>query len=92
MEQLLKKEHFDQTIAIYKKYFRTGDTDYLPKLMILIEEDFGPHNEQWVHEILSGITCKGQNYNEPYETYYKVFEVLGYKIVDTIMIGGESNE
>ena len=75
----LKKEDVDKVIAICRKYYSTGDTDYLPRYRELFERVFG-ENQHWIKDIFTGIVCKAFDYSEPNETYYKVLKVFGFKI------------
>lgn len=77
----IKKKDLDEVIRVGKKYYRTNDTDLLPKYFKLKEKVFGD-DEEWVGDIISGLSFKSRNVDVPYETYYKVFEVLGFKIVE----------
>ena len=82
MEKKLIKKDVDNAIRITKKYYRSSDSDYLEALGKAEEKAFGDER-YWVSSLLSGVTCKDiQNYAEPYETYYKVLEDVGFEIVE----------
>ena len=81
MAKMLDKRKVDEVIRINKKYYKTGDTDYLEKLREAAKSAFGENDWVWLGDIITGITVKyGTHYQEPYATYYKVLEVLGYEI------------
>lgn len=78
----LNKELVDEAIRLNKKYYITSDQD-ICKLLIMAEEEAFENDSSWIKLILSGITCKkSRTYDEPYETYYKVLEVLGFEVVE----------
>ena len=79
MEKVIDKAKLDEAIRLNKKYFRTGDMDICREMHRAESEAF-KKDSYWMSDILSGLTLKDHNYAEPYATYYKVFEALGYEI------------
>ncbi len=79
MKQLNKKL-VDEAIRLNKKYYNNECIDYAAKWGSE-KKAFG-EDSYWVIEIINGITWKRKNLDEPYETYYKVLEVLGFEVVE----------
>lgn len=77
-KKLVKKDVYE-AIRLNKKYYRTGDTDFLPGYFNARHKAFG-NDDSWISDIITGLTCKRSDHNEPYSTYYKVIECLGYQI------------
>ena len=75
---MLNKEKFKVLIDLTKRYYATHNTELIDTMIELEQEVFGEYDCSWAGDIITGITCKSKT--EPYETYYKVFEVLGYEI------------
>ena len=86
MNKKLVKKDVDEAIRLNKKYYRTGDTDFLPGYRNALHKAFG-NDDRWICDIITGLTCKRCDHNEPYSTYHKVLECLGYQIE-----GGIENE
>ena len=94
MNKILVKKDVDEAIRLEKKYFRKGDTDILPAYHAALEKTFG-RDSMWIGNITKGLTIKRSGYNEPYSTYYKVLECLGYQVEGdqaTEGAGGEKDE
>ena len=82
MEEMLDKKKVDEAIRLNQKYYKTSDVDIARLSSRANEDAFGLENSYWLGNILSAITVKyGTNYDEPYDTYYDVLEVLGFTIV-----------
>lgn len=82
MGSKLNKKLIDEAIRLNKKYYITGDQDICKLVLIAEDEAFGA-DSNWIRSIMSGLTCKKSGtYDEPYETYYKVLEVLGFEVVE----------
>lgn len=79
MEKTLSKRLLDEAIRLNKKYFSTGDLDICNVMHNAERKAFGD-DYRWCEDIITGITIKRRDYKEPYETYYKVFEALGFEI------------
>lgn len=78
---IIEKAKLDEAIRLSKKYYRTGDRDLITPL--LAAEDTAYRAESgWFCTLLTAITLKRLDYNEPYQTYYDVLRVLGFEIVD----------
>ena len=82
----IKKETLDELIRIIKKYHKTGDTDLLPKYMVLgnelAEQAFSKDNKgvcfrDLVSSIYGGF---GLNQNATNETVYEIFNLLGISV------------
>lgn len=79
----LNKKDLDEAIRLEKKYWQTGDPDLLPA--VTRAEKKAVHTDDYLPrgafiDIISGITQI-----RPFpanETYYKIFEILGYEIVN----------
>ena len=89
MKRQIKKETLKEIIRLYRKYWKIGDIDILgtksQKCEELSIQAFGNDNA-WssIGDIVSGITslCCHYGMNITYETIYKVFELLGFEIVE----------
>lgn len=84
MEKMMKqlnKKLVDEAIRTNKKYYRTHDSDFMYAVSNARDRAFG-EDSHWIDEIITGITWKRRDHNEPYETYYKVLEVLGFEVVE----------
>ena len=77
----LNKKLVDEAIRLNKKYYRTHDNDFMRAALNAKDRAFG-QDAHWIDEIITGITWKRGDRNEPYETYYKVLEVLGFEVVE----------
>ena len=73
----LDKEKLNALIELTKHYYTTHNIDILGAMFTLGEEVFGDEYSN-IDDIITGITCRDKS--EPYETYYRVLEVLGYEI------------
>lgn len=81
----IKKKDLDEAIRLCRAFFKKrGDNDYeLYKYNKAREKAFGEiKRRHWLDEIITAITLKRADYNEPYTTYYKVLEALGFEIVE----------
>lgn len=77
----IEKAKLDEAIRLNKKYYRTGDRDFLPVLRAAVDAAFG-NQKRGIDSLLSAITLTRRDYNEPYTTYYDVLRVLGFEIID----------
>lgn len=77
------RRDLEEVIRLNQKYYKSGDSDYLEALFQAQRKCYGDEND-WLSEVISGITLKAEERNEPYETYYKVLDVLGFEIVKEI--------
>ena len=77
----INKDKLDEAIRLNKKYYRTGDKDWI-KPMLAAEDEAFRTKSRWTGSLLTAITLKGSDYNEPYQTYYDVLELLGFEIVE----------
>ena len=75
----IKKSELDKVIQAERDYFNHEIGAF--KCSIIEEKAFGDE-KNWVSDILTGITTKRSNHDEPNETYYKVLEALGFEIVE----------
>ena len=82
MKKLIKKD-VDEAIRLNKKYYRPNSSGFVSARTSneAAKIAFG-NDTHWVDQIITGLTWKGRNYDEPYSTYYKVLECLGFEIVD----------
>lgn len=99
MKRQIKKETLKELIRIYRKYWKTGDVDILgtknQKCDELSIQAFGRANACLsMSDIVGGITtlCCHHGMNITYEAIYKVFEIIGFEIVDTEIYVQESFE
>lgn len=81
MKMTINKAKLDEAIRLNKKYYRTGDKDLI-KPMLAAEDEAFRAESRWTGSLLTAITLKGSDYNEPYKTYYDVLELLGFEIVE----------
>lgn len=81
----INKKDLDETIRLCRAFFKKGadnDTE-LDKYSEAKKKAFGKvKRRHYLDNIITGITLKRADYNEPYETYYKVLKVLGFEIVE----------
>jgi hypothetical protein len=81
----LNKKDLDEAIRLSKSFFKKGgdnDTE-LDKYIEAKKKVFGKvKRRHYLDNIITGITLKRADYNEPYKTYYKVLEALGFEIVE----------
>lgn len=77
----INKAKLDEAIRLNKKYYRTGDRDFLPVLRAAVDAAFGNQN-RGIDSLLSAITLTRRDYNTPNCTYYEVLQVLGFEIVE----------
>lgn len=82
----IKKETLDELIRITKKYYKTTDTDLLPKRFELAEQlskqAFETENK-WLafcDLVSSVIGGSGLNQNATNETVYEIFNLLGISV------------
>lgn len=75
----LKKKLLDEAIKLNKEYFSTFGGCLFTIMRDAEEKAFGD-DAGWCSDIMTGITIKRRDRKEPYETYYKVFEALGFNI------------
>ena len=83
-KKLIKKE-LDEAIRANKKFYSNRDKDLEEALCLLQQKKMAivfKDDQYWASSVISGITCKGGNYSEPYKTYYKVLEALDFEIVE----------
>lgn len=77
----INKVKLDEAIRLNKAYYLTSDKELIHPM--LAAEDAALHVEsRWVSSLLTAITLKRRDYNEPYQTYYDVLELLGFEIVE----------
>lgn len=79
----LNKKDLDEAIRLEKKYWKTGDTDLFPAIKKAEEmalDTYDSLSRTELADIISAITR--HILSTPYEAYYKILEILGYKIVD----------
>lgn len=71
----------DKAIDLCQRYYRESSNETFNLYNKAEYEAFGDKS-LWLNLIISGITCKRLfTYDEPHETYYKVLECLGLKII-----------
>ena len=75
----IKKSELDKVIQAERDYFnhKIGAIE----CSRAEEKAFGDES-YWLSDILVGITTKRDTHDEPNETFYKVFEALGFEIVE----------
>ena len=78
----ISKAKLDKAIEEGRKFFR-GDyqCNCEPYTEAKIEA-FEDNMWHWAGDILNGLIIKRDDYDEPNETFYKVFEALGFEIVE----------
>lgn len=82
-ELKISKNELKELIYFNKMYFREDlsekDEEALSNaIYALFRQIFGLYNKNWARNIINGITLKNQD--EPNETYFKVFELLGCEL------------
>ena len=80
----LNKKDLDEAIVTCRKFFKeNGYDELLDKYNEAKKKAFGKiKRNHWLDNIITGITLKRADYNEPYKTYYKVLEALGFEIIE----------
>lgn len=80
MKKQISKKNLDEAIRLHKEFLRTGNRRIFPVIHEKLDQTFGEEAGCWAGDILLGIAYMRNGQNEPYKTYYKVFEALGYTI------------
>lgn len=75
----IKESELDEVIEKGRAYYK-DDTKFDPYFNASFKA-FG-RNHHWIDNILRGLFFKSDNYNEPKITFYKVFEALGFEIIE----------
>ena len=80
----IRKSDLDEAIRTCRKFFKeNGYDELLEEYNKAKKKAFGKiKRNHWLDNIITGITLKREDYNEPYKTYYQVLEALGYAIVE----------
>ena len=79
----ISKNDLDEAIRLSKAFFEKGGDNLLNKYSEAKEKAFRKvKRRHYLDNIIIGITLKRADYNEPYKTYYKVLEVLGFEIIE----------
>ena len=80
----IRKSDLDEAIRTCRKFFKeNGYDELLEEYNKAKKKAFGKiKRNHWLDNIITGITLKREDYNEPYKTYYKVLEALGFEIVE----------
>lgn len=80
MRNFLIKEDVDEAIYYNKEYF-SGCHGALALMHVTEKKAFGD-DEDWVGDIITGITCSQKDKNPPNELYYKVLDALDFVVIE----------
>lgn len=74
----IKKETFNELLRVSKKYWDTGDTDFIPKVHELCKEldEQSVNRGWWTFNELSSVFVKLKTDDE---TCYQIMEKLGFE-------------
>lgn len=81
----INKKELNEVIRLCKAFFKkSGDNDTeLEEYREAVNRAFGKFKRTWwLDNIITSITLKRADYNEPYKTYHKVIEALGFEIIE----------